>query len=279
MITKNFHTHTIYCDGVNTAREMVEAAIEKGFTAIGFSGHAHTEFDESYCMSLEGSRLYKREINELKEEFKDQIEIYCGIEFDYFSDEWVTGWDYMIGSVHYVWVDGEYVSIDESAQQTLDLVIEHYQGDVYALCEDYYELVGNLYQRTGCDIIGHFDLITKFNESYEVLPSGTIVTAGTGPLIDETHPRYVAAYTKALDKLLGKPGQKDKPEKRPLIEINTGAIAKGYRSSPYPCEAILRAVRERGGKVIISSDAHEASMLDCWFDEAEELALGLGFTL
>ena len=227
---------------------MIEAAIEKGFTGIGFSGHAHTDFDESYCMSLEDSRVYKREINELKEEYKDQIEVYCGLEYDLYSDEWITGWDFLIGSVHYVKVDGIYIPVDESAQILIDAIIEHYQGDVYALCEDYYDQLSKIVRRTNCDIIGHFDLITKFNESCDTLPTGTLVSAGTGPMIDEKNPRYIAAYTKALDAILGAPGAKERPEKIPLIEINTGAMAKGYRTSPYPSTDILLAIKERGGE-------------------------------
>ena len=37
---QNLHTHTTYCDGKNTAEEMVQKAIELGFRSLGFSGHA-----------------------------------------------------------------------------------------------------------------------------------------------------------------------------------------------------------------------------------------------
>ena len=46
----NFHTHTVFCDGKNTPEEMVLSAIEKGFTALGFSGHGLTGFDPGYCL-------------------------------------------------------------------------------------------------------------------------------------------------------------------------------------------------------------------------------------
>ena len=63
MELKNFHTHTTYCDGKNTAEEMILAAINQGFTALGFSGHSHTSIDPSYCMTRDETRRY---INELK---------------------------------------------------------------------------------------------------------------------------------------------------------------------------------------------------------------------
>ena len=37
MIKTNYHTHTTYCDGVNTAEEMIQTAIEKHFSILGFS--------------------------------------------------------------------------------------------------------------------------------------------------------------------------------------------------------------------------------------------------
>ena len=56
----NFHTHTVFCDGKNTPEEMVLSAIEKGFTALGFSGHGLTSFDPGYC--LRDTAGYRAEI-------------------------------------------------------------------------------------------------------------------------------------------------------------------------------------------------------------------------
>lgn len=45
----NLHSHTTFCDGKNSAEEMVVSAIDHGFDVFGFSGHSYTPFDESYC--------------------------------------------------------------------------------------------------------------------------------------------------------------------------------------------------------------------------------------
>ena len=97
--------------------------------------------------------------------------------------------------------------------------------------------------RDDIDIIGHFDLIAKYNEGNN--------------LFDETHPRYLAAAKAAIDRLLaaGKP-----------FEINTGAIASGYRTVPYPAPALLSYLRGQGGKVILSSDAHSPENIAFSFD-------------
>jgi len=112
----DFHVHTRFCDGANTVREMVESAIEKGLSAIGFSAHSYTFFDESYCMKKEQTEQYKAEVLACKEEYRDKIRVLLGIEQDLYSDMPTDGYDYVIGSVHYLKKDGAYYSVDSSAE-------------------------------------------------------------------------------------------------------------------------------------------------------------------
>ncbi len=60
----NFHTHTTYCDGKETAEQMVQAAIAKGFTRLGFSGHGFNDFrpedQEVWCMRQRMCRNIRR---------------------------------------------------------------------------------------------------------------------------------------------------------------------------------------------------------------------------
>ena len=83
----NLHSHTTFCDGKNSAEEMIESAIEHGFDVFGFSGHSYTPFDESYCMSLEGTKEYKHTVKALAEKYKSKIKILCGVEQDFFSNQ------------------------------------------------------------------------------------------------------------------------------------------------------------------------------------------------
>ena len=57
---QNLHTHTTYCDGRNTAEEMVQKALSLGFTSIGFSGHSYMSFSPTYSMSVDGTEDYNR---------------------------------------------------------------------------------------------------------------------------------------------------------------------------------------------------------------------------
>ena len=159
----NFHTHSVFCDGKDAPEEMVRKALSLGFRALGFSGHSYTELD--LCgMTPENEKNYRAEIARLKAAYAGRIEIYCGVEQDYFSGRRAEGFDYAIGSVHCIQKDGEFPCVDWSAKRTEEILKRHYGGDAYAFAEDYFALVGKVRDVTGCDVIGHIDLIRKFDE-------------------------------------------------------------------------------------------------------------------
>ena len=243
----NYHTHTTYCDGKNTAEEMVQKAIELGLSELGFSGHSYTEFDLEPCMTREGTEEYKKEITHLKEKYKDKIKILLGIEYDYHSVGSLHGYDYILGSVHYILKDGEYLCIDYGRQKQIDAVNKYYNGDFYSYIEDYYKTVADLYNKLKCDIIGHFDLITKYNED--------------GKLFDTQHPRYIAAWKAAAQAIIKTPA---------VVEINTGGIARGSVSHAYPSNEIIDYFKENGKKMIFSSDCHNKDFLLCEYDTVKK---------
>ena len=244
MITKDLHVHTTYSDGENTPEEMIQAAIARGMKKIGISDHSYTWFDESYCIQKDSIAAYQKEIAELKEKYKDQIKVFCGIEQDYYSDEPTDAYDYVIGSVHYLKVGDSFAFVDETPELFQQAIDTFFGGDAYAFAERYFETVADVVNKTGADIIGHFDLISKFNEEMHYF--------------DPSHPRYVAAWKKAVDALL--PFEK-------YFEINTGGMVSGRRTSPYPSAEIQNYIRLRGGKLLLSSDAHKAENLCFRFEE------------
>ena len=250
MIKTNFHTHTTFCDGKNTAREMVEAAINKGFTHLGFSAHSYTAYDESCGLPLSKMEEYKNEIFRLKEKYKDKIKIYYGIEYDYYSEIDISDFEYVIASVHGIEKNGKIYIVDESREALIKNVNEAWNGDYMAFAEDYFETVS---KQKG-DIIGHIDLLTKFNEDDIIFNS--------------KDKRYIDAAKKAVD-ILAKTGA--------IFEINTGAIQRGYRKTPYPSEDILKMIKNAGGKIMINSDCHNTDGIDCEFDAAYEYAYKCGF--
>ena len=252
----DFHTHTTFSDGKNTPVEVIEHAIKLGMPSIGISDHSYTRIAVGWCIESDSrTDEYIAEINRLKAIYKDRIEVLCGIEEDYFACDDLSRFDYSIGSVHHVIKDGCYLDVDKSVANTNEIIDSHYRGDAYAYAEDYYSLVGDVLRKTGADIIGHFDLITKFNErSYR---------------FDEVNGRYKKAVTDAIDALL--------PYCRPF-EVNTGAISRGYRTSPYPSLRLLEYINSKGGCVLLSSDSHRADTLNFSFDDALVLVRAAGFS-
>lgn len=243
----NYHTHTTYCDGKNSAEEMVQKAIELGLSEIGFSGHSYTEFDLEPCMTREGTELYKKEINALKEKYKDKIKILLGIEYDYHSDEPTKDYDYLLGSVHYILKNGEYCCIDLSREKQIEIANKYYNGDFYGLIEDYYKTVADLYNKCKCNIIGHFDLIKKYN--------------GDGSLFDVNHPRYIAAWKAAADAII---------KASAVVEINTGGMSRGHINEPYPSKEIIDYFKANGKRLIFSSDCHNKDFLLFGYEAVEK---------
>ena len=102
--------------------------------------------------------------------------------------------------------------------------------------------------------MGHFDLVTKFNEGFKHF--------------DETDIRY---RTSAIDAL------RYEAERCNLFEINTGAISRKKRTTPYPADFLLREMKRLDCEIIITGDSHSVDGLSCAYNEAAELAKAAGY--
>ena len=250
---RDFHVHTRFCDGSASVEEMAEAALAKGMDALGFSEHGHTFFDHRYSLLPGSTQEYRRQVAMCKERYAGRLRILCGVERDYYSNDALGGFDYTIGSVHYLKAGGSYYALDDSPDDLRFLANRFFAGDMLALCEEYYRCVADVVRATGANIVGHFDLIAKYNQRHQ--------------LFDETHERYAHACEQAVEALI---------PTEALFEINTSVLAKGYRSEAYPSVSILRMIAERGGSVILSSDSHAPGTLCARFEEVRGIAEALG---
>ena len=249
----NVHAHTALVDGRDTAEEMVRAALARGFHTLGISEHGHADYDDC-SMTLEQESAYRAEMRRLKAKYAGRIDLLLGREHDWFSPPNAQGCDYWIESVHYLPAGDGYFSVDWTRPRLEAAIARHYGGDPYALCRDYFRVVCESIEGTQAPILGHIELIMKFNEARD--------------LFDDADPRYLGPAL-ACAELAARSGR--------LIEINTGAIARGYRTQPYPGPAMLRRIRECGGRVLLSSDCHNSDYLDCGFEDAAALAKACGF--
>jgi histidinol-phosphatase (PHP family) len=255
LIKSNLHTHTSYSDGKNTAEEMVQAALARGFVSLGFSDHARHEHDKA-AMTPENEMAYRKEIRRLKEKYAGQIEIVLGLEHDGANPDYdLSEYEYIIESIHWLEHGENSAPIDLSGARLQQAIDELYAGDPYAMCRDYFDCVCRSVTEFPCDVVGHIGLVTKFNEH--------------GQMFDSADPRYVKPAMDAVALAA---------EKDLLVEINTGAMSRGYRTSPYPDAVLLKYLKQLGGRITITSDCHRKDWLDFAFEEAAELARSCGFT-
>lgn len=276
----NFHTHTNFCDGKNTAEEMVLAAIEKGFTSLGFSSHCmhpldpefYRPFDNVWHIPAENVKKYVEEIRRLKEKYAGQLQIFLGFEADYFESEEYgraipskasykeLSPDYLIGAVHFVVTDKGFYTVDHHAEVIKENLIKLYSKadgtiDGRAAVCDYFETERQMLAKGNFDILAHPDLLRKRNDQLKIF--------------DENESWYKDEL-KATAKSIASAGV--------ITEINTGAIARGAMDDTYPSQYFLELLHERGVPVCINSDAHTTDGLDCAFDRAAALAKKKGYT-
>ncbi len=249
----NYHCHAEFSDGKNTIAEMVAAAIENGCDSFGISEHYVSVKGSSYSLKPEREQAYRAEFERVKAKYGNDIELFLGTEADYTSPI-AKGYDYVIGSVHFFEIEGEFIDVDHTAQKQIDAANRYFGGDFIELAKNYYGILAKMPEKFKFDIVGHFDLVTKFNEG--------------GKLFDESDKRYIRAAEKALEKLVPTGA---------AFEINTGAISRGYRTEAYPNDYFLNVIREMGGSVTYSSDAHDARYLVLGFEDAVKKAKKAGF--
>ena len=240
----DLHTHTTYSDGRDTPEEMIHEALERGLMCFGISDHSPTPFDPPGGMPEGTERLYAEAIRKLKARFDGKIRLLLGLEQDFWSPAYEETYDYIIGSVHYLYKNGCYLAVDDTPEIFEEGVDRLFGGDFLTACECFYDQEAAVAEKTGCGIIGHFDLITKFNEKHH--------------FFDTEAPRYKTARKKALDRLLEKPV---------IFEINTGGLFRGWKTGTYPDDETIRYIRENGGRVILSSDAHRKEAIAWQFEE------------
>lgn len=291
----NLHTHCTFCDGKDTMETMVQAAIKAGFESIGFSSHCPTglEFDDVQ-MDIADTDAYFNELERLRQKYRGTIAVYKGMELENFVQGSVQGGDpgaaqgcvqdgardfvhdgadgfvhdgvrgfvrpaidprcdYTIGSLHYLEAEGGIYHMDYTPDMTDKCLKE--LGSPEKMLECYFSDYCSFAREVPFDIVGHIDIYTKFNE--------------IRPMIDESSKAYqdlVLPYIEELVKL----GR--------IFEVNTGAMSRGYRSTPYPAAFILRRLHELDAPIILSSDSHSATTIDFGFGQCEAMLRDIGFT-
>lgn len=238
----NYHTHTVWCDGRDAPEAVILAAIGKGFDELGFSSHSEM---------LKDPPAYADDIRRLAEKYRGRIRILCGIEADWPCPLDLSPYDYVIGSVHFVpAAGGARVPVDSSPEELQAGVRDCFGGSAEAFVCAYFAAEREMVAAGRFTFVGHPDLVRKFNAKR--------------PYFDERAGWYRRELELTADAIAasGRP-----------VEVNTGAISRGWLDDAYPSQDFRAMLRERGVRFVLSSDAHSADALDCAFDrfgDAEE---------
>ncbi|MGI5058325.1 histidinol-phosphatase [Treponema pectinovorum] len=265
-IKTNFHTHSTFCDGKNTLEENVLSAIDKGIKILGFSSHSTWPVWIECNMKLEDFESYCQNINFLKSKYEQKIDIRLGFEADYIETVCRPDFlaykkfspDFLIGSVHFLY-NGEkdfskILAVDNTPQILMDFLKTTYNNDEKKLIHHYFEQERKMLSTCNFSIIGHADLIRKFNDKIH--------------FFDETADWYKQEL-KETAKAISSAGV--------ICEVNTGAISRNWLKTPYPSQYFLTLLHERNVPIMINSDAHQAQHLDFAFEEALALVKKVGY--
>jgi len=217
--------------------------------SIGFSDHSYLSWGERYCIAKANIPAYIAEVRAMQVKYKDQIEVVLGLEQDVNSAlDNRSDYDYIIGDLHDVCCEGEHYAVDSNREIMQHTIDTFFGGDATAYAKAYFADYAQKIKDLKPDVLGHFDLVTKFS------------------LMNEEDPVYLSAAKEALIASL---------EVTPIIELNTGALSRGLRPI-YPAVYLLDEVKAHGGRLTLTADSHHIDHLTFYFDEAREIMKSRG---
>lgn len=248
----DYHTHTPLCRHAEGEPEAyIDAAIAAGLTEYGISDHAPCQpepFDDWRMLSDELPEYFSW-IERARSRAADKLPIRAGLECDWLPgcEGWIHDltarydWDYLIGSVHYL---GSW-DFDNPKWVSLGRWQDH---DVEQVWIDYWKTYADMARSGLFDILGHPDLVKKFDH----VPAGDL-------------DRF---YEPAIDEIAASGC---------VVEINTAGWHKPC-AEQYPASRFLELARSAGIPLVISSDAHAPTEVARDFAKATALAQAAGFT-
>jgi histidinol-phosphatase (PHP family) len=251
----NFHSHTTYCDGIGAIEEYILEAIKQEMPSYGVSAHAPVNFEADWCIAANDFDFYLDEVRYLKQKYSKDIEVYLGLETDYFpkvSDMEIHAFeacclDYVIGSIHFVdtFEDGDPWNIDHTKMMFLEGLQKIFKNKFLLAAERFYTLSMQMVIERKPDIIGHLDKIKMYNHNND--------------LFDEADKRYRAMVYRLLEVI---------KENNTIIEVNTRGYYKYNQRDLYPSGWIMEKVHQLDIPVMLNSDSHRPGEISSGFKYA-----------
>ena len=250
----NFHSHTQFCDGRDDMEGIVKEAIKLGFYHIGFTPHSPIPLESPCNMSESNVQLYLNEINRLRKEYGDKIDIYASMEIDYLNKEWNASnayfaslpLDYKLSSIHFIPSlkdENIYIDVDGSPENFREKMQKHFEGDIMYVVDKFYEQTLQMIETGGFDVIGHFDKIGNNANSYQ---KGI-----------ENEEWYQKKVREVFDAIM---------DHNYIVEINTKAYKDQNRF--FPNERYFEWFNKYDCVILINSDVHFKDRINAGREEA-----------
>jgi len=261
----NYHSHTYYCDGKLSPKAYIKEAIEIDVISYGFSSHIPVPFENLWSMKKEKLQSYFDEIEDVKKQFGNELQIYTSLEVDYipnvigpaFPEVQKLPLDYTIGSVHYIdqFEDGTPWEIDGQTAVFEKGLSEIFKGKIKSTIQRYYELTRQMIAEGNVDIVGHLDKIKMHNEKK--------------PFFSEDSGWYQSEMSKTLEVIA---------DSGAILEVNTRGVYKKQASTTYPSPEFLRRAKAMNIPITLNSDCHTPLEMTGYFPQACRMLKDIGFT-
>lgn len=260
----NYHSHSAYSDGQGKLTDFVNQAIALGMNSIGFSEHAPVPFNTFWNMPANKVETYIAEIECLKTQYNGQIEIYTGLETDYYAP-WqnqiietalINKLDYHIGSIHFLskLPNGKPWNTDSTKEEFDEGYDQIFNKNGRKLTESFFSETVDMIRYLKPVIIGHIDKIKMFNISNNYF--------------DESAAYYKDAVALALS---------EAQKFNCIIEFNTRGLYRHGNKMPYPSLWLLKEIKRRNLRLCLNSDCHSPFEITAAFNEALQLITEAGF--
>ena len=252
--TSDCHIHSTYSDGTGSISEIAKTAVERGLHSITITDHMPLPFKACYAMDRDRINAYRDEIESVRNDYAGALEIKMGLEIEYVPElePWIysliaAGWDHLIASVHCLYVDNRVYGINGTLDSFNYTLSSLFNGDMAALCRCYYQTIEKAVNRGWFDILGHLDVVKKFNKNRI--------------LFDESDPWYRELILQNLEAI---------KTHNMMMEINMSGYNHPVGES-YPSRWIIREALETNIPLVMSSDAHKADSVGQHFHMVSDL--------
>jgi len=255
MIKADFHTHTSFSgDSDAPMAQMAAAAVKNGLDSLCITEHMDIDYPTDQGTPAGffefDTSAYRQRYLEVREEFKDRLNLLWGVEMglqthiakeikDYVNQH---PFDFVIGSSHLCHgIDLYYPAFYEGRPEE-----ESYR-------EYFGSILENIQAISDFDVYGHLDYAVRY-----------------GPNQNKYY--TYEKYSDILDPILKKLIEMGKG-----IEVNTKGLLVGLKE-PNPSFAILKRYREFGGEIITcGSDAHAPEYTGYLFDTLADILTDCGY--